>query len=133
MFATVAGLSHISVCMAGATTTGAVVVSTVAVRRSSAIPAAIFAIVFAVAGAMMTRSASWPMRTWLTWSTKSKTSVVTGRPESASKVGAPTNSRALGVGTTVTVCPISRRRRMTWAALYAAIPPATPRTTLTGR
>jgi hypothetical protein len=59
----VAGCRHISVCIAGATTTGAVVASRVVPRRSSASPAVIFARVFAVAGATITRSAAWPSAT----------------------------------------------------------------------
>ena len=61
--ARVAGCSHISVCMAGANTTGQRAVSSTAVSRSSDIPAAARAIRSAVAGATMTRSASWPSRT----------------------------------------------------------------------
>ena len=117
MLATVAGLSHISVCMAGATTTWAVVVSTEAVSRSSARPAAIFAMRSAVAGAMMTSSASCPIRTWLTVSISSKTSVVTVWPDRASRVGAPMNFSALAVGTTLTLWSSSRSRRMMCAAL----------------
>ena len=57
MLATVAGCCHISVCIAGATTSGPRLASTVVPSRSSAIPAASFAMVFAVAGAMTTASA----------------------------------------------------------------------------
>ena len=52
-----AGCSHISVCMAGATSTGARVASSVAVSRSSEIPAAYLPSSFAVAGATTIRSA----------------------------------------------------------------------------
>ena len=63
--ACVAGCSHISVCIAGAKTTGHravsnVAVSSVAVNRSSARPATARASRSAVAGATTTRSASWP-------------------------------------------------------------------------
>jgi hypothetical protein len=58
MFAWVAGCRHISVCIAGAMTTGASLASTVLPSRSSARPVASFAIVFAVAGAMTIRSAA---------------------------------------------------------------------------
>ena len=48
--ACVAAFCHISVCIAGATTSGAAVARTVVPSRSSARPAASFASVFAVAG-----------------------------------------------------------------------------------
>src|SRR5690606_10982605 len=51
------------------------------------------------------------------------------RPVSASNVTGPTNSRAARVSTTSTVAPSSVRSRASCAALYAAIPPATPRMT----
>ena len=94
----VAGLVHICVCIAGASTTGQVAVSTVALSRSSARPAAIRASRSAVAGAIRTRSASSAWRTWLTAWTSSNTLVFTGCPDSASQVGAPTNRRAVSVG-----------------------------------
>ena len=53
----VAGCSHISVCMAGAKTTGQRAVSSVLVSRSSARPCAALASRSAVAGATTTRSA----------------------------------------------------------------------------
>ena len=62
-FACVAGLFHISVCIAGAKTTGHVATNTVAARRSSARPLAIRAIKSAVAGAITMPSASCPSRT----------------------------------------------------------------------
>src|SRR3712207_2376626 len=68
------------------------------------------------------------MRTWATSSTSDHTSVVTGLPDSASKVAAPTNCRAAAVGTTRTSCPDSVKARTSRAALYAATPPATPST-----
>ena len=126
----VAGLSHISVCMAGATTIGHVAVRTVEVKRSSARPAAMRAIRSAVAGAMTTRSACCPSATWRTVSTAVNTEVLTGLPESASKVADPTKLRADSVGMTVTLCPDSVKYRTRWQALYAAIPPATPTTIL---
>ena len=100
--AVVAACSHISVCIAGAITTGQRAVRRVLVSRSSASPWAAFAIRSAVAGATTTRSASWPIRTWGTSCTPVQTSVATGLPDSAAQVGAPTNSRAAAVGTTVT-------------------------------
>ena len=71
MFAWVAGCRHISVCMAGAMTSGASLASTVLPSRSSARPVASFAIEFAVAGAITMRSAAWPMATCRTSATPS--------------------------------------------------------------
>ena len=76
--ATVAGCSHISVCIAGASRTGHRATSSVAVSRSSAWPVAARASRSAVAGATITSSAYFPTATCATWSTSSKTSVVTG-------------------------------------------------------
>src|SRR4051794_2316332 len=122
----VAGCSHISVCMAGANSTGQRAVSRAAVSRSSARPWAARASRSAVAGATTTRSACWPNRTCGTDGTSAKTPVRTGCPDSASKVAAPTNSSAAGVGRTRTECPVSVSRRSSSALLYAAMPPATP-------
>ena len=58
MFCFVAGCSHISVCIAGAIATLALVASNTFIRRSSAIPAAYLAIKLAVAGATTIRSTS---------------------------------------------------------------------------
>src|SRR3954468_17038724 len=127
-FSCVAGCSHISVCMAGTKTTGQEAVSRVAVSRSSARPMAARASRSAVAGATTTRSACCPIRTWATSGTSDQTSVVTGLPDSASKVAAPTKCNAPGVGTTRTSCPASVNARSTKAALYAATPPLTPST-----
>src|SRR5689334_15538969 len=128
-FACVAACSHISVCIAGANTTGHRAVSSVLVSRSSASPWAALARMSAVAGATTTRSALCPIRTCGTTCTSVQTSVETGLPDSAAQVGAPTNSSAAAVGTTVTSCPDSVNRRSSSAALYAAMPPETPRTT----
>ena len=65
-------------------------------------PAAIFASVFAVAGAMITRSAEVPSATWRTSATSSCTLVVTGFLETASQVAVPTKRSASSVGTTCT-------------------------------
>ena len=101
-FALVAACSHISVCIAGASRIGQRAVSSVFVSRSSACPVAALASRSAVAGATTTRSASLPIRTCGTSWTSSQTSVVTGRPDSAAQVGAPTNCSADAVGTTRT-------------------------------
>ena len=116
-FSTVAGCNHISVCMAGANSTGQRAVSSVAVSRSSARPATARANRSAVAGATTTRSASWPIRTCGTSWTSSKTPVCTGWPESASKVAAPMNRSADRVGTTRTAWPASVSWRTTVHAL----------------
>ena len=50
-------------------------------------------------------------------------------PDSASQVAVPTNFKAAAVGTTVTSCPDSVKRRSSSQALYAAMPPLTPSTT----
>ena len=57
------------------------------------------------------------MRTWGTSWTSVHTSVATGLPDSAAHVGAPTNSSADAVGTTVTSCPDSVNRRSSSQAL----------------
>ena len=116
-FSCVAGCSHISVCIAGAKTTGHVATSTVDVSKSSARPAAKRAIRSAVAGAITIRSASWPTRTCWTSSTRLNTSVSTGFPDSASNVAAPTKRSAFGVGTTFTLSPVSVNSRITPHAL----------------
>ena len=90
----VAGCSHISVCIAGAKTTGQRAVSRVLVSRSSARPWAARASRSAVAGATTTRSAAWPIRTCGTSWASVQTSVETGLPDSAAQVAAPTNSSA---------------------------------------
>ena len=131
-FACVAGLSHISVCMAGASTTGHVATRMVEVSRSSARPAAARAMKSAVAGATTIRSASCPTRTCCTSSTRVNTPVSTGLPLNASNVAAPTKLSAFCVGITRTLSPASLKFRTRWQALYAAIPPETPTTTRSG-
>src|SRR5699024_7065986 len=98
-FSTVEGCSHISVCIAGATTIGARVTRAEAASRSSA----------------------RPIR-----SRGSRTEVRTGWWLSASQVAAPTNSREERVGTTRTSAPSPTRPRTRCAVLYAAMPPPTP-------
>ncbi len=127
----VAGCSHISVCMAGAMTTGQRAVSRTLVSRSSAWPVAARASRSAVAGATTTRSASRPIRTCGTSVMPDHTSVWTGLPDRADQVASPTKWRAEAVGTTVTSWPASVSSRRSEQALYAAMPPATPRTTFT--
>ena len=112
--------------MAGARITGACVVSTVADNKSSARPAARRASRSAVAGAITTASACSAWRTWFTSGTRSNTSVETGLPLSASRVGTPTNLVAFGVGMAITSSPFFAKRRRSIAALYAAMPPPIP-------
>ena len=127
-FSWVAGLSHIWVCMAGASITGAVVVRIVAVSRSSARPAATRASRSADAGATTTSSAHSPTATCSTAAGSSKTPDDTGPPETAANAGAPMNRSAASVGTVLTSCPTSRSALMTKGALYAAMEPETPTT-----
>ena len=127
-FSWVAGLSHIWVCMAGASITGAVVVRIVAVSRSSARPAATRASRSADAGATTTSSAHSPTATCSTAAGSSKTPDDTGAPETAANAGAPMNRSAASVGTVLTSCPASRSALMTKGALYAAMEPETPTT-----
>ena len=70
-----------------------------------------------MAGATTTRSADWPMRTCGTSWTDVHTSVLTGLPERADHVGAPTKWSAAAVGTTVTSCPCSVKSRSSEQAL----------------
>ena len=128
-FSWTAGCSHISVCIAGHTSTGARVASSVAVSRSSEMPAAYLPSSFAVAGATTTRSALWPSRVCGIGSGPSNSEVRAGSDASAENVSAPTNRCASSVRTGATCTPASTSRRHTSTALYAAIPPLTPRTT----
>jgi len=115
--ARVAGCAHISVCMAGAKRTGPRAMSRVLVSRSLACPEAARASRSAVAGATTMRSASCPSRTWLTFSTSSKTELETGLPDNASQVATPTNRVEASVGITETLCPASVKRRSSDADL----------------
>ncbi len=112
----VAGFSHISTFIAGATSSGVVErlrASASVDSRSSARPCATFARKCAVAGA--TISACAPrVRSMCGIALavdRSHWSDATGRPESACIVVAVTNSRAAAVITTCTVAPWSCRRR----------------------
>ncbi len=105
--------------MLGASSTGALVASATAETGQSAMPAAMRAIRFAVAGAITTMSAA--SATWMcpisdSW-VRSNRSVMTGRPESAWKVMGPTNSRARGVITTRTVASALVNKRTSSTAL----------------
>ena len=84
------------VFIAGATSTGALVASTVVESMSSAMPHTIFARIFAVAGAMANTSARLARAMCSTSQVagRAKVSVTTGWLESVSKVSGWTNSVA---------------------------------------
>ena len=116
----VAGCSHMLVFMAGAMTTVLPKARIMEVSRLSATPLAIFARVFAVAGAITMMSASWASSTWvifestrnsLTWSRR------TGACDRVSKVMGPTNWMAARVMMTRTSMPAFCNRRSSSAAL----------------
>jgi hypothetical protein len=118
--------------MAGATNTGAFVASAVARSALSQIPQASFARVFAEAGAITIASAQsassiWPIPSAVS---SSHTLVRTGLPERAWKVSDEMNFEAADVITTRTSNLRFTNNRINSAALYAAIDPDTPTTTL---
>src|SRR5690606_6436018 len=82
----------------------------------------------AVAGATRTRSADCPSRVCGIGSGSSNSDVRARSDASAENVVSPTKRRAPRVSTGTTWAPPSTSRRQTSTALYAAIPPATPRT-----
>ena len=75
------------------------------------------------------RSALWPSRVCGIGSGPSNSDVRAGSDASAENVSAPTKRCASSVSTGATCTPASTSRRQTSTALYAAIPPQTPRTT----
>src|SRR5690606_4662941 len=96
------GFSYMAVFIAGASNTGARVAIIVVVSRSSAIPAAIFPMILAVAGITATRSAFLAREIWAVchWTGGVNISVCTGRPVISRKVRGVTNSQAALVITT---------------------------------
>ena len=106
-FACVASAVHMPVFMAGASRTGALVASTVVESMSSAIPAAIFAMILAVAGAITKTSARCARATCSTFQVSGvrNVSVTTGLAESVWKVSGATNSVAFRVMITWTFAP----------------------------
>ena len=126
----VMGLSYIPVFIAGATSLGQRAASSVVVSISSAIPAAIFAITFAVAGATMNTSAFFASDTCSTLYSKlrSNVSIATRLLTSVSKVSGVTNCAAFPVIMTCTSAAVLPRSLASCAALYAAMPPLTPKT-----
>ena len=131
-FSCTAGCSHISVCMAGHTITGARVASTVAVEQPVGDPVGV-----AAEKARRRRRPRAPdRRVWPRWVCGNgvglgpQASVCTGSEASAEKVTSPTNRVASSVRTGTTCAPASTSRRHTSTALYAAMPPVTPKTTV---
>ena len=112
------GCSHISVCMAGATTTGARVASSVAVSRSPERPERRSEISRAVAGHTTTVSARWPSEVWgMAEEGSSHSDVTAGSDARAENVVAPTIRSAPAVSTGTTWAPSSTSRRHTSTAL----------------
>ena len=111
------------------------VASTVSDSMSSASPCAMRARVVAVAGATTIRSARRARATCSTPSyvAGSNMSVYTGRPVSDRNVNGVRNCRAACVRTTSTRAPACTSLLVRSAALYAAMLPVTPRTTLRSR
>src|SRR3954447_19000324 len=106
--------------IAGAATTGPSKARAVCERTLSASPCASFPSVLAESGAITNTSA--PVRCGYS-------SRGASRRASASKVLAATKVSASGVRMGVSSCPALTKRRASSAALYAAIPPVTPRST----
>src|SRR5919107_2459199 len=134
-FRTVAGLCHISGFIAGAQRTRFAPARMVAESRSSPSPIAARAIESAVAGAIRTRSAQRARETCSTRPERSHqvASVCTGEPAATESVSSGIKRKAASVATALTSCPASLRRRITPGALYAAMPPVIPTSTLATR
>ena len=129
MLSATAGCSHISVCIAGQIITGARVASSTLLSRSVDRPIRYAAMSRAVAGATRIRSADWPsLVCGIGVSGSSQSRVRTGSLASADSVVVPRNRSAPAVITGMTWAPASTKRRLISTALYAAIPPVTPRT-----
>ncbi len=127
----VALFAHICRFIAGATSSGHSRARHSVDRRSSARPCASLARKSAEAGATMIASAPRETAMWpiALAAPDSHRSVNTGRPESAWNVTAVTKCVAASVMTTSTTMPALTSRRVSSAALYAAMPPVTPSTT----
>src|SRR5512147_671576 len=113
----------------GHTSTGARVANATVESRSSAIPVASLAITFAVAGAMRRTSADSARRMWpiSDSSVRSNRERATGCLESVCNVRGVTNSSAARERITRTLAPALSSARTRSGALYAAMPPVTPR------
>ncbi len=128
MFLWSRGLRYMRSFMAGAIRSGQSIAIRADVKASSAMPAAILPMMFAVAGA--TRARSRPsvisMCPMVAWSLLENSSYRTGLRESVSKVSRDTNFSALAVIATRTSAPCSVSLLSRSTALYAAILPVTP-------
>ncbi|GAV37112.1 hypothetical protein ROTAS13_04805 [Roseomonas sp. TAS13] len=128
MFATVAGCAHMAQFIAGATSTGAVVASSAAPARSSAIPAAMRASRSAEAGATTTMScprarAIWPRPS--ASSSSDQRSCARGRLVMACSACGVTKRAPPSVSSPVTEAPALPSRRASSSALKAATEPET--------
>ena len=106
-FSCVTGLSYMPVFIAGATTTGALVASSVVVTMSSAMPCAALAMTLAVAGAITNTSAAFASEMCSTSHGKLRSNVSTTvrLPDSVSNVIGAINWVADSVISTWTVAP----------------------------
>ncbi len=117
MLSTTAGCSHISVCIAGQTITGARVANRTLVNRSVESPAAYAPISRAVAGTTSTRSADCPSFVCGIGVSSSHKLVCTGSLASADSVVMPRKCSAPLVITGMTCAPASTNRRQISTAL----------------
>jgi len=130
MFLRTETFSYMFVFIDGQIMTGQVTARRKVLSASSAIPPASFPIIFAVAGATTTASASFAHSMCLIEELPpfSKRSVHTGLPERASNVSEPTKAEAFFVMMTLAPASCFLISLRSSALLYAAIPPLTPRT-----
>ena len=124
------GCANISRSIAGAMKTGAFIDRYVVISMLSAMPWASLPMVEADAGAISIASAQRPRSTWLFHvpSRPLKNSLMTGWELSAESVIGVINSFPAGVMTICTSAPARTNKRVSTAALYAAILPVIPRT-----
>ena len=117
--ACVAGCEYMSKSIAGAAITGQRADKQVVVSRLSAMPDAILANVFAVAGAIIIKSAQMPNLTWLCHSplVGSKNSVYTGFFDKVDIVSVLMNRLAFSVIITFTSAPSFTNARTRYALL----------------
>ena len=129
IFSWVAQFSNIAVFMAGATSMGAFVASATVDSMSSAIPAAILAMMLAVAGTMYKRSAHFAKAMCSTSQTAGALNMLSSATifcDMVRNVNGVTNSAAAFVIITFTSAPCLRSLLIKSGVLYAAIPPVTP-------
>ena len=132
MLSCVTGFSYILVFIAGAISFGHRQARAVVVNISSAMPWASLAITFALAGATTNRSARFASSTCSTWNWKFRSNVSVRHlfPVNVSKVTGVINCNAFSVMITCTSACCFFKRLARFAALYAAILPLTPNTTV---